>query len=113
MKRQTLKSKKGFHLAVGNERSQCAEMVLNPGETEGGPDNRHRGSDQWMLVSAGEGVAIVNGHSYPLKTGVIMLIEAGDTHEIRATGADSLKTVNIYVPPAYLDDDTPLPNGRP
>ncbi|MDB5391415.1 MAG: Cupin 2 conserved barrel domain protein [Planctomycetaceae bacterium] len=112
MKRQTLKSTKGFHLAVGNERSQSAVMVLHPGETEGGPDNRHRGSDQWMFVAAGEGVAIVNGHSYPLKTGVVMLIEAGDTHEIRATSEEPLKTVNIYVPPAYLDDETPLPNGK-
>ncbi|MDB5335803.1 MAG: Cupin 2 conserved barrel domain protein [Planctomycetaceae bacterium] len=113
MKRKTLHFGEGFRLAIGNDKSQAAEMVLASGDTEGGPDNRHRGSDQWMLVAEGEGLAIVNGHSYELTAGVVMLIEAGDTHEIRATGDTPLKTLNIYVPPAYLDDNTPLPAGMP
>jgi hypothetical protein len=25
-------------------------MTLGPDETEGGPDNRHRGADQWLYV---------------------------------------------------------------
>jgi mannose-6-phosphate isomerase-like protein (cupin superfamily) len=112
MHRKTLRFGKGFRLAIGNARSQAAEMVLPPGETEGGPDNRHRGSDQWLYVVQGTGAAIINGHSYPLKPGVIMLIEKGDLHELRNTGTDALRTVNIYVPPAYADDDTPLPAGK-
>jgi mannose-6-phosphate isomerase-like protein (cupin superfamily) len=55
----------------------------------------------------------VNGHSYELKPGVIMLIERGDIHELRATGRSALKTINVYVPPAFEDSETPLPAGLP
>lgn len=43
----------------------------------------------------------------------LICIEKGDTHEIRAAGTESLRTLNFYVPPAYKDDETPLPAGEP
>lgn len=113
MKRKMLRFGHGFRLALENKRSQAAEMVLAPGETEGGPDNNHRGSDQWLFVVAGQGVAIVNRRRYALRPGCLILIERGDRHEIRATGDAPLRTLNVYVPKAYADDDTPLPAGRP
>jgi hypothetical protein len=33
-------------------------------------------------------------------------------HEIRNTGRSLLKTVSVYVPPAYRDEETALPAGR-
>ena len=45
MKRQHLRFGKGFRVAVGNDRSQAAQMVIPAGGQEGGPDNRHRGAD--------------------------------------------------------------------
>jgi mannose-6-phosphate isomerase-like protein (cupin superfamily) len=112
MKRKHLRFGSGFRVALGNERSQAAEMTLAPDETEGGPDNRHRGSDQWLFVVAGAGTAVVNGKKYPLRPGTLILIEHGDTHEIRATGAEPLRTLNVYVPPAYTAAGDPLPRGR-
>ena len=78
MKRKTLRLGKGFRVAIGNRRSQAAEMVLPPGDSEGHSDNRHRGSDQWLYVLAGTGAAIVNGRRYPLRAGTLMLIELKD-----------------------------------
>ena len=49
----------GFHVVLGDQNSQAAQMTLAPGETEGGPDNRHGGADQWLFVVGGEGVAVV------------------------------------------------------
>ena len=95
MKHQQLTFNKGFRVSVGNANSQGAVMVLATGATEGGSDNRHRGADQWLLVVAGTGAAIVNGHELPLRAGTLVLIEAGDTHEIRNTGRSLLKTVNV------------------
>jgi mannose-6-phosphate isomerase-like protein (cupin superfamily) len=112
MKRKSLRFGKGFRLAISNARGQAAEMVLAPGDKEGGPTNRHRGSDQWLFVVAGSGVAIVNEHRYALKPGVLMLIERGDTHEIRAHHSAALTTLNFYTPAAYRDEDTPTPAGR-
>lgn len=113
MLRKTLRFGKGFRVALGNRRSQAAEMVIPPGEAEGGPRNRHRGADQWLFVVAGIGTAKIKGKRYPLRTGVLLLIEHGDQHEIRNTGKALLKTLNFYVPPAYTRAGTELPRAKP
>lgn len=112
MKRKVLRLGRGFRVAVGNRRSQAAEMVLAPREAEGDANNRHRGSDQWLYVVAGRGKAIVNGIALPLRPGTLLLIETGDRHEIRNTGRALLRTLNIYVPPAYAKSGAALPRGR-
>jgi mannose-6-phosphate isomerase-like protein (cupin superfamily) len=113
MKRKQLKLDSDFAVVLGNKRSQAAEMVLPPGESEGGNDNRHRGADQWLFVVSGSGQATVNGKRYPLKAGTLLLIEHGDTHEIKNTSRMlSLTTLNFYVPPAYTKSGDELPAGR-
>src|SRR5437868_12336468 len=101
MKRKRLRFGEGFRVAIGNRRSQAAEMVLPPGDREGGPGNRHRGSDQWLYVISGTGVATVEGHRRPLGEGTLMLMEEGQQHEVRNTGIRPLRTLNFYVPHAY------------
>lgn len=46
MRHKHLQFDRGFRVVLGNDRSQAAQMTLAPGETEGGPDNRHKGADQ-------------------------------------------------------------------
>jgi mannose-6-phosphate isomerase-like protein (cupin superfamily) len=87
-------------------------MVIGPGDAEGGPDNRHRGSDQWLYVLSGAGTATVGRRRQALKARTLMLIERGTTHEIRNTGRTPLKTLNLYVPPAYTGSGEPNPRGR-
>jgi mannose-6-phosphate isomerase-like protein (cupin superfamily) len=113
MKREHLRFGQGFRVAIGNRRSQAAQMVLEPDGREGGPDNRHRGADQWLFVVSGRGVAVVNGKRQTLRAGALVLIERGDTHEIRNTGRASLKTLNIYVPPAYTPSGEERAAGKP
>jgi mannose-6-phosphate isomerase-like protein (cupin superfamily) len=113
MKRTQLKLSSDFQVALGNKHSQAAEMVLPPGEKEGGPDNRHRGADQWLYVVSGNGQATVNGRKYPLHDRTLLLIERGDTHEIKNTSRQKhLVTLNFYVPPAYTADGGELPAGK-
>jgi mannose-6-phosphate isomerase-like protein (cupin superfamily) len=112
MKREDLTFQTGFRVSVGNNRSQGAVMVLAKGGCEGGPDNRHKGADQWLVVLSGSGVATVNGRKVPLRVGSMLLIERGDTHEIRNTGRSLLKTVSVYVPPAYTPAGDELPAGK-
>jgi mannose-6-phosphate isomerase-like protein (cupin superfamily) len=112
MKRKKLRLNEGFRMALANQRAQAAEMVLAPGDSEGGPTNRHRGSDQWLYVLSGTGSATINKQRYPLRRDTLILIERGDTHEIRNTGRSPLRTINVYVPPAYRKDGKPLPRGR-
>jgi mannose-6-phosphate isomerase-like protein (cupin superfamily) len=111
MKRKHLRFGKGFRIAIGNDRSQAAEMVIAPGDAEGGARNRHRGADQWLFVVAGTGRARVNRKRYALRPGALLLIDHGDAHEITATGREPLRTLNVYVPPAYASDGHELPAG--
>jgi mannose-6-phosphate isomerase-like protein (cupin superfamily) len=113
MKRVKFRFGRGFRVTTGNHRAQSAEMVLEPGETEGGKDNHHRGSDQWLYVVSGSGAATVNGRRVSLIPGTMILIQKGENHEIRNTGRTPLRTVNLYVPPAYKKNGDPLPAGKP
>jgi mannose-6-phosphate isomerase-like protein (cupin superfamily) len=112
MKQAHLRFGLGFRVALGNSRSQGAAMTLAAGDSEGGPDNRHRGADQWLFVVSGSGVALLNGRRTRLRAGSLVLIERGDRHEIRNTGRTPLRTLNIYVPPAYTTSGDELPRGR-
>lgn len=91
----------GFRVLAGTERSQGAIMTLAAGETTGGPDNRHASSDQWLFVASGSGSAIVEGERVALAAGDLLLVAAGESHEIRSADDASLVTVNVYAPPAY------------
>lgn len=112
MPQKHLRFGNGFSVALGNRRAQAATMVLAPGDCEGGPDNRHRGSDQWLYVVGGRGLAILGHERRQLRAGSLLLIERGTTHEIRSTGRTPLRTLNLYVPPAYTSGGNPLPRGR-
>lgn len=90
-----------FRVVAGSERSQAAEMALPPGGSTGGPDNRHERSDQWVLVMSGSGTAIVEGTEYELSPGTLLLIEAGEAHELKSGPGEQLATLNFYAPPEY------------
>lgn len=113
MQRKRLRFEEDFRVAFANRRAQAAEMTLAPGAAEGGPDNRHRGADQWLFVLSGTGQARVEGRRVVLAKGVLVLIEKGERHAIRNTGRAPLRTLNIYVPPAYDARGEPRARGRP
>jgi mannose-6-phosphate isomerase-like protein (cupin superfamily) len=113
VKRAKLRFGTGFRVAIGNRRCQAAQMVIEPGDSEGGPQNRHHGTDQWLYVVAGKGLARVNGRPYRLAAGVLLLIERGNKHEVKNTGRTPLRTLNFYTPPAYRKDGKELPAARP
>jgi mannose-6-phosphate isomerase-like protein (cupin superfamily) len=90
----------GFHVVAKTKKSECATMVISPGDSEGGPDNKHR-ADQWLYVLSGTGQAVVEGRRISLKRGILLEIEAGEKHEIKNTGKTLLKTLNFYAPPEF------------
>jgi mannose-6-phosphate isomerase-like protein (cupin superfamily) len=112
MKREQLQFGKGFRVITGNARSQSAQMAIEPGSAEGGPENRHRGADQWLYVVSGSGIAKIGKRRLALRAGTLLFIEHGDKHEIRNTGRALLKTLNFYVPPAYTKSGDELPAAK-
>lgn len=113
MRSKTLRFGEGFRVAFDVRRTQAAEMVLRPGDTEGGPDNRHRGADQWLFVISGCGVATVEGRRVPLRAGTLLVIEKRERHEVRNTGRTLLKTLNFYYPPAFDSEGNAIGPGKP
>ena len=117
MRSTLLKFGKGFRVAFDVRQIQAAEMVIAPGGHEGGPDNRHRGSDQWLFVVAGKGVAKVQDKSgehrdVALEPGTLLVVEHGERHEIRNDGDGLLKTLNFYYPPAFDAQGEPVGPGK-
>ena len=112
MKHKHLQFGLGFRVMFGDAHAQAAQMTLAAGATEGDSENRHRGADQWVYVVVGKGAAIVEGKRVHLREGSLLLIKRGERHEIRNTGTGPLKTLNIYVPPAYTSNGDELSAGR-
>jgi mannose-6-phosphate isomerase-like protein (cupin superfamily) len=90
-----------FQVLHSTKKSQSAVMVLKSDESTGGDDNVHKESDQWLYVIQGEGLAVINGEEIELLPGMLLLIEAGEKHEIKNTGPKNLETLNFYSPPEY------------
>lgn len=90
-----------FEVVAETDRAQAAVMTLPVDRSTGGDDNVHTGSDQWLFVVAGRGEATVAGERHPLSAGSLLVIEAGETHEITNTGDEPLQTLNLYTPPEY------------
>lgn len=49
MRRANVTYPKGFKVLIGDDRSQAATIVIEPGKQEGSADNRHHGCDQCLL----------------------------------------------------------------
>ena len=112
MQSKVLRFTQGWRQAIKNDYAQAAEMVIVPGDAEGGPSNKHKGADQWLFVVDGAGTATINGRKRALRQGVLLLIDRRDRHEIRNTGKKLLRTLNIYVPPAFKARGARLPAGK-
>ena len=101
MKHLQIKPGKGFRVIAGTDRSQVATMVLSEKQSTGSPSNKHLNSDQWLYVISGLGRATVSNERVDLVPGELLLIEAGETHEIFNIGDKPLETLNFYTPPEY------------
>lgn len=101
MKHTTLTFKDAFEVVFTTAKAQATVMTLAPGETTGGSDNVHEKSDQWLFVVSGSGEAVVAGKRRPLAPHSLLVIEAGEAHEIVNSGNAPLETLNLYTPPEY------------
>ena len=95
-----------FEALTVTRAAQAAIMILQPGATSDDDlSNEHPRCEQWLYVIAGSGTATVARsfakRTIKLKTGSLLTIEKNELHQIQNTGSRPLRTLNIYVPPAY------------
>ena len=100
-RKELAKSNEFFEVLAGTGKSQIASMVLQPGQVSGEYGNEHPESDQILYVIDGKGFALVEKQRTELAAGDLVLIEAGEDHQIGCEGTEPLRTINFYSPPAY------------
>jgi mannose-6-phosphate isomerase-like protein (cupin superfamily) len=99
---RTTGHRESFRILAQTRALQAAVMTLPPGEATGEPDTEHPDSEQWLLVLSGAGQAKVGRRSAALKEGSLLVIEKGETHQVKNTSRKRpLVTLNFYAPPAY------------
>lgn len=90
-----------FEVLTQGKNLQLANMVLAPGATSGEYGNEHPDSDQLVIVTQGQGEARVEEEIVALSVGDVLLIVAGEKHQVRNTSESPFVSLNIYAPPAY------------
>lgn len=83
------------------ERSQLVLMAVQPGDEIG--EETHEGIDQVLAFVAGEGQAVVEGESKPVRPGSVVVIPSGTRHNFIAGGGTALKLYTVYTPPEHPD----------
>lgn len=73
----------------------CIEIFDKGGKT---PPNRHQFAVEMFFVLKGEGLAICDGKTVPIRAGDSLLVPPTGIHEIRNTGQGRLYALCIMVP---------------
>jgi len=73
----------------------CIEIFDQGGKT---PPNRHQFAVEMFFVLKGEGLAICDGKTVPIRAGDSLLVPPTGIHEIRNTGNGRLYALCIMVP---------------
>ncbi len=67
--------------------------VFEPGETAH-PEERHvHDTDEVFIFVQGRGVIPIDGTDYPVETGDVVIVEAGEDHHTRSSEEDPLVAV--------------------
>jgi mannose-6-phosphate isomerase-like protein (cupin superfamily) len=85
---------------VTGELSQVVVMAIQPGEDIG--EETHEG-DQTLLFVEGEGKAVLEGESEPVRAGDLVFVPAGTLQNFINAGPEPLRLVTIYAPPEHPD----------
>ena len=108
--------KKGFNTNIENDtlennnfrkviytspHSQLVLMSLLPGEEIG--EETHPDNDQFFRIESGTGKCIINETNYELSDGSVVVVPAGERHNIINTGSNPLKLYTIYSPAHHKD----------
>jgi len=115
---KTGRRRREFDVLFATRDAQAAMMTLPPGgASDGSPSNEHPRCEQWLFVLSGSGHAIIGKRRtslrrVPLAENSLLVIEKGELHQIKNASRSPLRTLNLYVPPAYEPDAEPRPEAK-
>ncbi len=102
IEKETLENTNFRKVLYTGKHSQLVLMSLRPKEEIG--MEVHSDNDQFFRFEKGEGQCIIDGHSYELSDGSVIVVPAGAEHNIiNISDMDDLKLYTIYSPAHHQD----------
>lgn len=92
----TLRELAGRAGATRTEAVSLARFRLEAGASTG--SSRYFGCDEFFVVLAGEGVAILSGADSPVRAGSVVVIARGEPHALRAGAGGPLEFLAVLAP---------------
>ena len=83
------------------KKSQLVIMSIPPGGEIG--EETHEHVEQTLAFQSGTGEAILDGETYQVKSGDVVVVTPGTKHNFKNTGTDPLKVATVYAPPNHID----------
>lgn len=93
-----------FKVISTTDKTQIALMTLSRMETSGPYGTDHPRADQVIIAVSGLGAVRVGKEEFELNPGDVLLIEAGEEHQITGISEESFVSLSVYGPIAYPDE---------
>ncbi len=90
-----------FEIVMKSPQSQVVLAALTPGESSMRQPSINRRSDQVVYTIEGEGLVKIGSSGHRIQAGTLLLIPAGQPHQVTNTGARRLLFLNFFAPPMY------------
>jgi len=92
--------KRNIKLFLGPDKRNTPEInftqaIIYPGFST---DSHDHDRPELIYVVSGKGTATCCGEEYPIEADVALWIRAGETHQVKNTGDETLKLATVFVP---------------
>lgn len=82
-------------------KSQLVVMSIPPGGEIG--EETHDHVEQTLYFHSGHGEGMLDGETFPVQTGDVVIVTPGTRHNFKNTGEEPLKIATVYAPPNHID----------
>lgn len=82
-------------------KSQLVVMSIPPGGEIGTETHEH--VEQSLFFQSGQGEGVLDGETFPIQPGDVVVVTPGTRHNFKNTGDVPLKVMTVYAPPNHLD----------
>jgi len=89
------------HVLFTGQNSQLVVMSIPPGGEIG--TETHKYTEQTLFFLSGTGEGELDGRSFPVGPGDVVVVVPGTKHNFRNTGQADLKVYTVYAPPNHID----------
>lgn len=99
--RATAENEDFRHVLFTGQTSQLVVMSIPPGGEVG--EETHAHVEQTLYFQTGNGEGMLDGETFPIGPGDVVVVTPGTRHNFKNTGDAPLKIATVYAPPNHID----------